>query len=45
MISDNSNKTLTVLINIDVFLINNNIKNNEKACKSKQKDYNLVVGC
>lgn len=35
---------LTVLINIDAFLIDHNIGNSGDTCKSKQKDYNLAIG-
>ena len=44
MIPGTSDTTLTVLISIDTFLINDNIGNGGDACKSKQKDHNLAVG-
>lgn len=43
MISGTFNTTLTVLISIDIFVIDNNIKNDRNTCKSKRKDYNLAV--
>lgn len=35
--------TLTVPININFFLIDDNIRNSKDICKSKQKDYNLAM--
>ena len=43
MILGTFNTTLMVLISIDTFLINNNIRNGGDANKSKQKDYYLAV--
>lgn len=42
MILDTSSITLTVLININTFLINTNIKNSGNTSKNKRKDYNLA---
>lgn len=43
MISNTFNIILKVLININFFLIDNNIKSNQNAYKNKQKVYNLAV--
>lgn len=43
MILSTSNITFIVRINIDDFLINDNIGNSKNACRSKQKDYDLAV--
>lgn len=43
MILDTFNISFIILINIDTFLIDNNIENNKNICRSKQKDYNLAI--
>lgn len=36
-------KSFTVTLNINIFLIDKNIRNNENTYKSKKKNFNLVV--
>lgn len=38
-----NNIFLKILINIDIFLVKNNIKNNKNNYKNKYKDYNLDI--
>lgn len=44
MLPGTSDKIQTVQINIDVFLINNIIKNSKDAYRSKRKTHSLIIG-